>query len=59
MLERLDQFLIQPKGYKYWIHTQDEVKIDPNAPTWAKNEFKEYMELMSMEPDKNGVIRVY
>ncbi|MGF2384673.1 hypothetical protein [Lentilactobacillus otakiensis] len=51
--------LDEPKGEKYWINTDTELKIDPNAPEWAKKEFKEYMKLMSNKPDKDGMVKLY
>lgn len=49
--------LPEPKGIKYWIETDEGTTIDPQAPEWAKQEFKEYMDFMAQKPDSNGIIR--
>ncbi|MBA1393978.1 hypothetical protein EQ500_08895 [Lactobacillus sp. XV13L] len=48
--------LIDPKGLRYWRDTDDETFIDPKAPQWAKDEFKEYMKKLEQygRPDKEG-----
>ena len=38
--------LIKPKGYKYWVTSEDELKIKEDAPEWAKEEFEKYLKLM-------------
>lgn len=44
MSDRGDTKMIfdQPKGYKYWIHMEQDVKISDDAPDWAKKEFAEF-----------------
>lgn len=52
--------LDEPKGLKYWIEKDGELTIRDDAPEWAKEEFKEYKELLSSigEPDEDGLIKL-
>ena len=48
--------LIKPKGYKYWVTSGDELKIQEDAPEWAKEEFKKYLEMMDQTSEKKEEI---
>lgn len=40
-----------------WLDdTDQEWKLKDNAPEWAKEEFKDFMEQMNKEPDENGIV---
>lgn len=50
--------LAEPKGieYHYFDEKTHTWKIREDAPEWAKDEFKEYQELLNPKPDQ-GVIK--
>lgn len=53
--------LMEPEFMKQGYHYYDEsgVKIKPDAPEWAKKEYKEFMKLINPIPDENGLITQY
>lgn len=50
--------LIKPKGYKYWLTSGDELKIQEDAPEWAKEEFEKYLEMMDQSSGQKGYAEV-
>ena len=50
--------LIKPKGYEYWINNEDDLKIQEDAPEWAKEEFKKYLKLMNKSSGETEEIEV-
>ena len=48
------KMLIKPKGYKYWLTSGDELKIQEDAPEWAKEEVKKYLEMMDQSSGQKG-----
>lgn len=51
--------LTEPKGiaYHYFDEKTHSWKIKEDAPKWAKDEFKEYQEMLNVKPDKHGKIK--
>lgn len=46
------------EGYAY-IGEDEQWHIKDDAPKWAKEEFKEFFNMVDPEPDEDGIITKY
>jgi len=47
------------EGWEDFDEKTGKWKLKPDAPDWAKKEFKEFYALVNAAPDENGVIIKY
>lgn len=48
------EFIIE--GHEFFNEETEQWELKPNAPEWAKKEFKEFYKSINPEPDENGIV---
>lgn len=47
------------EGYAYIDEASEQWKLKPDAPSWAIDEFEQFMKQVNPSEDENGVITNY